>query len=86
MQVENVLYIILIFWVSTFLHENALFVLFVEEVSEEEQSEEEEDGRENGNHIPAGEGGLTNPDTMWLISVFAVYGLLILSPGWCAGQ
>lgn len=43
-------------------------------MSEDEQSEEEEDERENGNHIPAGEGGLTKPDTIWLISVFQFTG------------
>lgn len=33
-------------------------------MSEEEQSEEEEDERENGNHIPTGEGVLIKPDTI----------------------
>lgn len=47
-----------------------ILCLSVEGVSEEEQSEEEEDERENGNHIPTGEGGPINPDTRWLISVF----------------
>lgn len=47
-----------------------ILCLSVEDVSEEEQSEEEEDERENGNHIPTGEGGPINPDTRWLISVF----------------
>lgn len=40
------------------------FFLFLEEVSEEEQSEEEDDERENGNHIPPGESGLTNLDAI----------------------
>lgn len=48
----------------TCFYSKCLTLSFVEDVSEDEQSEEEEDERENGNHIPAGEGGLTKPDTI----------------------
>lgn len=45
-------------------------------MSEEEQSEEEEDERENGEHIPAGEGGFRKPRHDMTHFSLSVYELL----------